>query len=110
MREDNNNPKPNRLAFPIDLLTTIKAIGGVEAISNLREFLINQCVLNLNEEFMDDPAIREEWQSSINLLNDLAASLKRHPNTNLDEDILITVKFLEEKRQELIAEMEVHHE
>ena len=105
----NNNPHPNRLVFPIDLLTTIKATGGVESLEKLREFIINQVIVNLDEEFMNDQEIRCEWQEAIVLLDELQSAVRRHKNTNHDEDLLETIKFLEDKRIELIAEMEVEN-
>ncbi|WP_396153702.1 hypothetical protein [Flavobacterium sp.] len=108
MRKPDNNPHPNRLLFPIDFLTTIKSIG-VEEIKNLREFIINQTVLHLDSEFMDDPEIRAEWQNAINTCNDLCVAIEKHQNINHDDDVVETIKFLEDKRIELIAEMEVDH-
>jgi hypothetical protein len=103
-----NETNPNRLVFPIDFLTTIKSIG-VEEIISLKEFLINQTVLHLDSEFMDDPEIRAEWQNAINTCNDLCVAIEKHKNIVHDDDIVETIKFLEEKRIELIAEMEVQN-
>jgi len=104
-----NNPHPNRLVFPIEFLTTIKSIG-VEELISLKEFLINQTVLHLDSEFMDDPEVRAEWQNAINTCNDLCVAIERHKNINHDDDVVETIKFLENHRVALVAEMEVHHE
>jgi hypothetical protein len=106
MRNKNNIPHPNRLVFPIDFLTTIKSIG-VEEIISLKEFMINQTVLHLDSEFMNDPEIRTEWQNAINTCNDLCVAIEKHQNIDHDDDVVETIKFLEDKRIELIAEMEV---
>jgi hypothetical protein len=109
MQNKNNIPHPNRLLFPIDFLTTIKSIG-VEEIKSLREFLISQTVIHLDSEFMNDPDVRTEWQNAIHTCNDLCVAIERHKNSNHDDDVVETIKFLEDKRIELIAEMEVNHE
>ena len=109
MREQNNNVHPNRLLFPIEFLTTIKSIG-VEELISLKEFLINQVVVHLDEEFMNDPEVRAEWQNAINTVNDLCVPIEKHNTINHDADVVETIKFLENHRVALVVEMEVHHE
>lgn len=108
MQKSNNNPNPNRLLFPIDFLTTIKSVG-VEEIKNLRDFIVNQTVVHLDSEFMNDPEVRTEWQNAINTCNDLCYTIEKYKNIDHDADVVETIKFLDDKRIQLIAEMEVNH-
>jgi hypothetical protein len=103
-----NNQETNRFDFPIDLLMTIKATGGVGTFKFLRDFITDQVIINLDEEFMNDQDIRQEWQHAILMLSDLASAMDRHTNKNHDHEIIETVKFLQAQQKALLVE-EVNH-
>lgn len=103
-----NETNPNQLEFPIDLFITLKASGGAETFRKLRDFMVQQTIIHLHEEFLNDPEIREEWQEALNILNNFVGSLDRHQNTDKDQDIIETVKFLQ-AQQKALAEQEVSH-
>lgn len=103
-----NIEEANRFEFPIDLFITLKASGGAETFRKLRDFMVQQTIIHLDEEFLNDPEIREEWQEALNILNNFVASLDRHQNTDKDQDIVETVKFLQ-TQQKALAEQEVSH-
>ena len=106
MREQNTSP--NRLDFPISFLTTIKSIG-TEEIKDLRDFVTSQLVLNLDHELLNEPEERAAWQNAINTLNDLCFTIDKLNCNEADQDVVIAVKTLQVKQQELIAVMEVTH-